>query len=84
MSRPYLLLFSPSQSWSSPVPRCDCRPKEGTWPEERHFKVSQPVNVGEAWLLIATRVKDAERLLAEKQTNAVHEIGKSSEPPCTC
>jgi hypothetical protein len=46
--------------------------------EERHFKVTSPANVREAWSLIA-RIKDAERLLAEKQTEAVHEIGEQLE-----
>jgi hypothetical protein len=47
--------------------------------EERHFKVTPPANVREAWLLVATKVKDAERLLADKQTEAVHEIGEQLE-----
>jgi len=52
---------------------------EHTHKEERHFKVTTPVDIKAAWLQISTKVSDAEKLLANKQTEAVHEIGERLE-----
>ena len=52
---------------------------EHTHKEERHFKVATPVDIKAAWLQISTKVIDAEKLLADKQTEALHEIGEQLE-----
>ena len=52
---------------------------EHTHKDERHFKVTTPVDIKAAWLLISTKVRDAEKLLADNQTDAVHEIGEQLE-----
>jgi hypothetical protein len=49
--------------------------------EERHFKVTPPASIKEAWSLTSIKVKDAEHLLASKQTEAVHEHQGSPQSP---
>src|SRR5215831_14442048 len=77
MSRRYLLALAAVVFACGAMPTAAQKKEHGH--EERHFKVTPPANAREAWLLIATKVKDAERLLAEKQTEAVHEIGEQLE-----
>lgn len=47
--------------------------------EESHFKVTPPTDVKDAWALITTKVSEAEKSLAAKQLEPVHEAGEHLE-----
>lgn len=47
--------------------------------KESHFKVTPPADVKAAWTLIATKVADAEKSLAPKQLDPIHEMGEHIE-----
>jgi hypothetical protein len=47
--------------------------------KESHFKVTPPADVKAAWTLITTKVSEAEKSLAAKQFDPIHEIGEHIE-----
>ena len=47
--------------------------------EAAHYKVTPPADLKAAWSLIVTKVQEGEKRLAEKQMEAVHEIGEQLE-----
>lgn len=53
--------------------------KDHTHGNESHFKVTPPADVKAAWTLIATKVADAEKSLAAKQLDPIHEMGEHIE-----
>lgn len=46
---------------------------------ELHFKVTPPADVKAAWTLITSKVSEAEKSLAAKQFDPIHEIGEHIE-----
>ena len=44
-----------------------------------HFKVTPPADLKAAWTLITTKVSEAEKSLAAKQLDPIHEIGEHIE-----
>ena len=47
--------------------------------KELHFKVTPPADVKAAWTLITTKVSDAEKSIAAKELEPVHEAGEHLE-----
>ena len=47
--------------------------------KDKHFKVTPPVDIKAAWSLITTKVAEANRLLADKKVEPIHEIGEQLE-----
>ncbi len=47
--------------------------------KESHFKVTPPADVKAAWTLITTKVSDAEKSIAAKELEPVHEAGEHLE-----
>jgi len=47
--------------------------------EKAHFKVTPPPSLKEAWTLITTKVAEAEKHLADKKLEPIHEIGEQLE-----
>jgi len=47
--------------------------------KESHFKVTPPADLKAAWTLITTKVSEAEKSLAAKQLDPIHEIGEHIE-----
>ena len=47
--------------------------------KEAHFKVTPPADLKAAWTLITTKVSEAEKSLAAKQLDPIHEIGEHIE-----
>ena len=47
--------------------------------KESHFNVTPPADVKAAWTLITTKVSEAEKSLASKQFDPIHEIGEHME-----
>lgn len=47
--------------------------------KESHFKVALPADVKAAWILITTKVSDAEKSIAAKELEPVHEAGEHLE-----
>jgi hypothetical protein len=47
--------------------------------EAKHYKVTPPADIKAAWTLVTTKVAEAEKHLADKETETVHEIGEQLE-----
>jgi hypothetical protein len=47
--------------------------------EEKHFKVTPPADIKAAWTLIAAKVAEVGKLLADKKVEPIHEIGEQLE-----
>lgn len=47
--------------------------------EEKHFKVTPPADIKAAWTLITAKVEEADKLLADKKVEPIHEIGEQLE-----
>jgi len=47
--------------------------------KDKHFKVTPPADIKAAWSLITTKVAEANRLLADKKVEPIHEIGEQLE-----
>jgi hypothetical protein len=47
--------------------------------EAKHYKVTPPADIKAAWTLVTTKVAEAEKHLADKKTEPVHEIGEQLE-----
>ena len=52
--------------------------KDHSHGKESHFKVTPPADVKAAWTLITTKVSEAEKNLAAKQVEPIHEICRAS------
>jgi hypothetical protein len=53
--------------------------KEHAHEKESHFKVTPPPDIKAAWTLITSKVSDAEKGIAAKQLEPVHEAGEHLE-----
>lgn len=53
--------------------------KEHGHGKESHFKVTPPADVKAAWTLITGKVSEAEKSLAAKQLDPIHEMGEHIE-----
>ena len=53
--------------------------KDHAHAKESHFKVTPPADVKAAWTLITTKVSDAEKSIAAKELEPVHEAGEHLE-----
>lgn len=47
--------------------------------EQKHFKVTPPADLKAAWTLITAKVEEANKLLADKKVDPIHEIGEQLE-----
>lgn len=47
--------------------------------EEKHFKVTPPATLKEAWTWITTKTAEAEKHLSDKKVDPIHEIGEQLE-----
>ena len=53
--------------------------KEHAHEKEAHFKVTPPADVKAAWTLITSKVSEAEKSIAAKELEPVHEAGEHLE-----
>jgi hypothetical protein len=53
--------------------------KEHAHEKESHFKVAPPADVKAAWTLITAKVSEAEKSIAAKELESVHEAGEHME-----
>jgi hypothetical protein len=47
--------------------------------EASHYQLTAPVDIKAAWTLISSKVAEAEKLLADKRIEPIHEIGEQLE-----
>ena len=58
--------------------------KDHSHAKESHFNVTRPADVKAAWRLITSKVSEAEKNLAAKELEPVHEAGEHWRQPLTC